>query len=286
MTAGFVMVPEWLFDRDDVSVEERYLCQYLLRHCDDAGECRPGRARLAAHLHCDERTVDRYMRGLREAGLVLVAGSSAPGKPTTYRLPWAPRVARRSIRAPTRDTGVARFNERATDFGQRATRFPGTGDRGVLGFPPTPPLPAEVEPEIEPEGTRAMQLPIRESAAVTVGVRACALPPVSVDASPEGRLLALVGALVARCGRPANDGEKSRYRRAAAQLEQAGADATEVARLAATYAARWPHLALTPMALANNVTTLRGPGPVAAVAGARRQSLRDKLALLDDGDER
>lgn len=99
-------------------------------------------------------------------------------------------------------------------------------------------------------------------------------PPKPVPAQREA-----FGRLVELWGKPANDGEKGKYERAAKLLAQANA-VSEIAQLKAEAERRdWPEC--TPLAVATNVTILRKPRVKTVTQGGRA---RAPTSLAEDFD--
>lgn len=95
----------------------------------------------------------------------------------------------------------------------------------------------------------------------------------------------LFAALVDRFKTPANDAERRKFGTAAKLLAQADVTPEEVGVLADALEERWQHAECTPLAIANNVTTLRTPARVPAAQHAGRNgrptALRTNLDALE-----
>lgn len=120
-----------------------------------------------------------------------------------------------------------------------------------------------------------------------------AVPKPSKDPAAGALHQALFASLVERFRSPANDAERGRYARAVTLLTQAGVSPEEIAVLADALEERWPNAECTPLAIASNVTTLRGPvkaAPRSAPPSKLAQTaanLRQLKALQEaNGDER
>lgn len=83
----FVAIPVWVLDR--LHGDGRAVAVYaaLAAHAGPAGDCWPGRARLAEMVGCGLDTLDRIIGRLVTAGVVQRDSGKQAGTTSTYRLP-------------------------------------------------------------------------------------------------------------------------------------------------------------------------------------------------------
>lgn len=248
----------------------------------DGREARPGVRTLAQYAECSERTVQRHLRSLEDAGFISLQRAGGGRNPKTYAISLPELAALRP--APRGDS----VSSRPSELGGNAQVTRATGQRVTTetGQPVTP----------EPSGDTA----------VTAGVTNPA-PRGDTAVSPEPSLSSTVSEpsktsaaaprdrdevwddLEEIFGTPVNDADSSRRERAAKLCRQAGwsdGELLELRGFADRDSRSWvTSLAATDMALAVNLGRLR---ILAASAGADDDSavierVRDRVAAAGGG---
>lgn len=65
-----IYVPDWLLCREDISNGAKLLYGKLCQHSGKDGNCFPKLRTLAEELGCSQRTIGRYVKELKEYGLI------------------------------------------------------------------------------------------------------------------------------------------------------------------------------------------------------------------------
>lgn len=199
-TGPFALIPEWLL-YSPIGDKALRLYAVLSRYADQSGKAWPSRALLGRKMACTTKTIDRALEELAQIGAVKVTGR---------------------VRENGQRTSNAYFLQRA-----EATFVSPAQTTNVQCHPPT-----DVQAEVEPVGTRAIEEELRAARAT------------------RDRLW---DALVTACGEVVTEGERSRRGKVVKKLLAIGATPDEVLFRANALRGRWKGEAeVTDTALVNH----------------------------------
>ena len=113
----------------DVKGTEREVLQVMCDHADDMGrEARPSIAYIAWKVGCDERTVIRHIKALRQKGALLLERKARDHSPNVYRVNLSVYAPKQKFE-PKGDAGADAFNaERGDILAERGDKMTKRGD--------------------------------------------------------------------------------------------------------------------------------------------------------------